>query len=897
MGEVYRARDTRLDRIVAIKILPPAVASDPERRARFEREAKTVAALSHPHICTLHDVGEDAASVFLVMEYLEGQTLAERLQKGPVPVDEAIQYGADIAAALAAAHRSGIVHRDLKPGNVIITKSGVKLLDFGLAKLRASAEHATFPAASVPTHSRPLTAAGGVMGTLQYMAPEQLEGRATDARTDIWALGLVLYEMVTGKRAFDGRSNASVIVAILEREPVPAASLCRVMPPGLERLISRCLSKSPEDRWDSAHDLADELWWIMQSDAGAPARRSATARWWTIARTGALVAAGTAAGAAIAWQLEPRSVPGRVVHSLVDVGPAEEVNSGGHPSSWIPTPGGSRTSLAWAPDGGSLVFVGRAAGVQQLYVRSLDTDGARPIPRTEGAQLPVISADGRWVAFWANGAIRKVLLAGGPVTTLLSGQADPPVGLAWGVNGGLLYSSAGIIWRGVSGMPSQVTRPREGDWGPHQLPQWLPGETAFLYTIRKGEQRATGSLVAQRLATGEVVPLLSDGVDGRYVAGRLLFMRQGVLYGVPFDADRLQVIGEPVALMSDVSQALSGYEQKNITGAGQFSVSRDGSLAYVPGSVVPYPESSVVTIGRDGSVSASEMPPRSYLSVRVSRDRRKIAAVTMTLEGARAFTYDIDRGVLTPVAGPGEVFWPIWSPEGDMLAFAEFTGGISRLVTLPNGSARKSTLVEPLASDSYSGPSSWSAIRDEIVGLRNGDIWVFPAAPGGKPRPLLETAAAEMWPELSPDGQWLAYGSDVSGRTEIYVQPYPGPGTVVQVSAEGGRSPAWSARGDELFFLTPPDRANTSGMMAVSVSVAAASALQVGAPRRLFSFDHEQTGFDCWPLRCYDLAGDGARFLVVQTPRVPPPPAARYIHLVQNWIEELNAKVQPSNRR
>jgi serine/threonine-protein kinase len=533
MGDVYRARDTRLERTVALNVLPAHFASEPTLRARFEREARAISALDHPHICTLPDVGEQDRQAYLVMEHLEGETLAERLKEGPLSLVQALEVGTQIADALAAAHKHGIVHRDLKPGNVMLTKAGVKLLDFGLAKLTGHAERPVVEdLTSAPTESGPLTSRGTILGTVPYTAPEQLEGRPADARTDLWALGVILYEIVAGRRAFEGTSQVSLIGAILEREPAPLATLQPLTPPSLERLVKRCLAKSPEDRWDTAHDVADELRWIAQgglAPAGAPtvpARR----RWALVASALAVaVVSGVVVG------LVDRRVPATprvaVVRSLLDVSPAEELNAGGVSTTWLPTPGGSRTALAWTPDGRSVVFVGRRGGVQQLYVRDLDAEQARPLEGTEGAQVPVVAPDGRSVAFWASGAILRVALGGGPAAVLVKDVPSIPIGLASRGDGRLFYGVDEDVIRsaGAERAPTAVTTKLEGEVS-QVLPHLLPDGQALLYTVRhRVSTWGDEEVVAHVFATGERKALLRDAADGRYVpSGHLVFLRRGV---------------------------------------------------------------------------------------------------------------------------------------------------------------------------------------------------------------------------------------------------------------------------------------------------------------------------------------------------------------------------------
>ena len=576
MGQVYEARDSRLDRTVAIKTLPPALGFDPERRARFEREAKAIAGLSHPGICTVYDVGEQPsqgpgpATLYLVMEHLIGETLAARLQRGPLPLTQALAVAAEIADALSAAHRQGVVHRDLKPGNVMLAKSGegrqgssrAKLLDFGLAKLKGLGEP---PAAGQPAQQpdSSLTTEGRIVGTLQYMAPEQVEGKPADARTDVWALGALLHEMLTGKRAFEGASAADLMAAILDREPTPLSTVEPATPLALERLVLQCMAKAPDDRPDTAHDVANELRRIAQTGAAAPTAgagphslRARRVLPWAAGFTVLLVAGGLAA----LW-LWPARVPSAlVVWSALQVAPAEEVNGGGVVPGLLPTAGGSLTALAWTPDGTTLVFVGRRAGRQQIYVRRLDATEARPLPNTGNAQAPAVSPDGRYVAFWADGAIRKVPIGGGPASEVLPGVPLPPCGLVWDAAGRLFLGRNGRIWMvTATGEPRQLTTVVGGDELGQTLPFPLPGGRVVLYTARKGLSQSSGDeVVALTLATGERKPLLSPAADARYLpTGHLVFLRRGVLYAAPFDPERLQLRGPEVPVLDGVAQALT----------------------------------------------------------------------------------------------------------------------------------------------------------------------------------------------------------------------------------------------------------------------------------------------------------------------------------------------------
>jgi len=901
MGEVYKARDTRLDRTVAIKVLPPDLTGDPERRARFEREAKTVAGLNHPHICTLHDVGDHEGQMFLVMEHLAGQTLAERLAKGPVPLEQALTIATEIADALSTAHRQGVIHRDLKPANVMLTKGGAKLLDFGLAKLTGHGEQ---PAAmqvvsAAPTEAATLTGQGVIVGTVQYMAPEQLEGKPADARTDLWALGAVVYEMVTGRRAFEGASVVSLMGAIFEREPPPIASLQPLTPPPLDHLVRQCLAKSPDDRPDSAHDVANDLRWMRQTSGvvGLSAAQPLRRRDGRTALVAAGVVAGTLVGAGLMWLLRPASPQVILTRPNLDVRPADELSSTGQVEpTFQPTPGGSRTALVWTPDGQAIVFVGRQGGVQRLYVRRLDGAEARPLDNTEGAQVPAVSADGRWVAFWAGGAIRKVPVGGGPVMDLVPGFQDPPWGLAWDARGRLFIGrgNGGAIWMvPAEGAPGPATKVAKGEMA-HTLPWPMPDGETLLYTVRK-RQWSWGDeeVVAQTLATGARKVLLKDAVDARYMPpGHLVFLRRGVLFAVPFDAGRLEVRGTPTAVLNAVAQALTAGDSDHVTGAGQFSIAPNGSLAWLPGPVVPYPDAALVMVDRRGRIFPLQAPVRSYgTAARLSPDGRRLAVMIRSLTDVGVRLYDVTRGTTSVLAGGGEAWIPIWSPDGQRLAFEWLTDGrLAPALQPADGTAPPQVLMDGDITVSSFTPDGRqvAAVRESrdmvLVNVEPGKSDVRPLTPGSR--------HVERWPEFSPDGRWLAYGSNVSGRFEVYVRPYPGPGPAEPISVDGGWSPAWSPSGREVFFVSLPDQEGKRRMMVVDF--AAASPPRIGRPRELFAFDPRTLRFACAPVRCFDVTSDGQHFYATQTGTPPPPPVVTHVNLILNWLEELKAKVPPA---
>jgi len=924
MGEVYKARDTRLDRSVAIKILPSELSADPDRRKRFEREARAVAALNHPHICALHDVGvatlpdlaprvlggdERAAAGpvtihYLVMEHLEGQTLADRLLKGKLPLEQALELAAQIADALDAAHKHGIIHRDLKPGNVMLTTAGAarqgapqaKLLDFGLAKLKA--EGSASPAerlSALATAPAPLTAAGTIVGTLQYMAPEQLEGKEADARTDLWALGTILYEMVTGKRAFEASSSANLIAAVLDHEPPSLSSLQPLTPPALERLVKKCLAKAPDDRWDSAHDVADELRWVSQaSDAGTTSNpRSPVQRRVAWALAPAAIVAAALLGAVVQHFAETRdATPSGVVRSFLDVRPAEEVTAGSDAPAV--TPAGSRTALTWTPDGGTLIFAGIQAGVRRLYSRRLDEGGARPVEGTEGARVLAVSPDGRWLAFWADAAIKKVRLSGGPPDDVLSGQVDAPTGLAWDAGGGLFVSVNAemkpIVRVPAGGSPVAVTTLQDTELV-HGMPSVLPDGSALLYTVRRRYMSwGDEDIVAQPLPRGEPKVIIRNGSDARYVAtGHLVFLRQGRLFAIAFDPKQLRVMGTAEPLVDSVAQSLWGSDHP---GAGHFAVSNKGLLAYIPSSSPLPPERALVSVGRDGRVALLSPERRPFNSnVKLSPDGRRLAVQILSLTELSLYVYDLDRGSLTLLNKEGESATPIWAPDGRRLWFKWHKDGHSCLAACSTDEGTAPSVV----MRSNARPSSLSPTGRELLlvdGWPSSDILRAVVENGQmrQPERLMTTPDKEQWAEFSPDGRWLMYSTDASGRFEIYVQPYPGPAARTQVSANGGEAPAWSRNGREIFFVRTDGRGH-AWMMTAAFEPSAPH--PVGTPRPLFEIADGLT-FTSGPTRSYDVSPDGQRFYVVQQSVAPHGPVTR-IDIVTNWFEELKAKV-PAGR-
>jgi serine/threonine-protein kinase len=913
MGEVYKARDTRLGRTVAIKILPHEVAADPERRRRFEREARAVSALNHPHICTLYDIGSTSspqaaggANVdYLVMEYLEGESLAHRLLKGPIPLTQALEYGIQIADALTKAHRQGIVHRDLKPGNVMITKSGAKLLDFGLAKLKLPQSVAASDATSALPTQESVTATGTVPGTVPYLAPEQLEGKDADARSDLFAFGAVLYEMLTGRRAFEGASPAIVIAAILEHDPPPLSSLQHSVPPALEWLVKRCLAKDPDERWDSAHDIAAELQWIARTPSVAATSRPS--RWPRRIVIFAAGLGGVALGVALTLPLahRPAAPAGTVLRAQVTIRPAGEFGGRNRLPRAVRTArsaGGGRTALALSPDGRQLVFVARNGDLQQLYSRALDGDRAAPLAGTLGAEVPFFSPDGRWIGFWADGQLRKIPAQGGPATAICDVAEPSPFGASWGDAGDIVFAMQrdGRIWRvpANGGTPQPLTVLAEGEFE-HRLPQMLPGGRGLLFTVRRdyyGWSRADVCVQPAGSRSHRVV--VSRAADARYVdTGHLVFMRLGTLAAVPFDPDRLEVAGNQAGLIDNVAQAINNVHGSLDSGAGQFSVSRSGTLAYVTGGVPQPLTSRLATMDRDGTIHPLPIEPRSYgAPVRLSPDGRRLATIVVETMRRDVWICDLSRATAYRLTTDAEAHFPLWSPDGRFVTFSSATRGRFTIArTAADGSGDSETLG---TGNDRRQPSSWSPDGRTLlcvivpVGRTDNDVWALSGTrPPFSMTPVIGTPFSEDHPEFSPDGHCLAYQSNTTGRMEVYLQRYPGPPQSVVVSSGGGTDPAWNPNGRELFYLSP-DEAGVTWMTAVAIRTE--PAIAAGTPRRLFAVKGASMAGD--PIRQYDVAPDGQHFVLRLPEESPPPVPVTEIELVQNWFEELRAKV-PARRQ
>src|SRR2546421_267211 len=874
MGEVYRARDTRLERTVAIKILPRELSNDSIRKQRFEREAKTISNLNHPHICVLHDVGSQDGIDYLVMECIEGETLARRLEKGPLRLEQALKYGAQIADALDKAHRSGVVHRDLKPGNIMLTPTGAKLLDFGLAKPAVSLISA---ATLSGVQASPVTAEGTIVGTFQYMSPEQVEGKELDERSDIFSLGAVLYEMVTGKRAFEGKSQLSVASAILEKEPEAISAVRPLTPQTLDHAIRRCLAKDPEERWQTARDLELELKWMSGggSQAGfaaAPIGEVSSRLWkaWTVASV--LGVATIALGVVLGWKTFHSKSPARDMPVVRFDIPLTTADSSAF--SFLTLDRG----VAIAPDGSRVVFRVPGVSASRLFLRNINAPGILVLPGTEGAFYPFFSPDGQSIAFFAAGKLKAMALSGGAPAVICDATNLQSSG-AWGTDGNIYFSTGaapGLMVR----VPADGGTPEKVGTGVTDAiasiqPIVLPGAEAILEGVWDGKSFDSWRIDAVRLGTGERRTVLRNAYSPRFVSpGILLFVRESSLLAVPFDPKQLETRGNPVSVLEGVLSAM-------VYGTAQYDVSNDGDLVFV-GSESSALQNHLVWRERDGKAQEIALPPNFYQAPRISPDGREVA-VTVRSPDPHIWIYNIARGTLRRVSfAPGEDEVPAWSPDGKRVAYASNSRHQLSWVSA-DGSTGEEQIV-PVNSHIHIG--SWShdgklMVYESFGKTTNREIWVLPLEGERKPYPLLNTNFDHRSPALSPDGQWLAYQSNESGREEVYVKKFPGPGEKMQISGNGGTSPVWGKNRLELFYR------NGGKQMVASISTK--GAFTAGNPRGLF----ENPAWAWQSGAKYDVTPDGKRIIAVELSEgiILSP-----MHVVLNWKAELAARMATQER-
>ncbi len=917
MGEVYRARDTRLNREVALKLLLDAVALDPERLARFTREAQLLASLSHSNIGAIYGLEHSDGQHALVLELIEGPTLADRVARGPVPIEEALAIAKQIAEAVEAAHAQGIIHRDLKLANIKVRPDGtVKVLDFGLAKgtERAQTDVLMTGAANLtasPTLLSPamMTTAGVILGTAAYMAPEQARGKAVDHRADIWAFGCVLFEMLTGRRAFEGDIVTDTLAGVLRGEPEWTA-LPAETPRSISRLLRRCLEKDPRNRLQSIGDARLEIADALSSPEPAIVATAGAWRRWVPWVAAALIA--LAAIVVDKMKPQPATTDPHVTRSLIALEPFDERQP--------PPPGQparprmarqDRTALALSPDGRTLVF--RAwvldarpnGGTQsQLFVRALDSLTPVPIATTTGSENPFFSPDGKWIAYWDGGEIRRVPSTGGdaaftPVTKIADGARL--FGASWGDDDRIVFATATGLWRvpASGGTVESIAKTRTNE-NARLLPYVLPGSRAVLFTVQWTPYRwDDAQVLVHSLTDNSEKVLLSDAADARYVSsGHLVFIRRGKLMAAPFDIGRMEVTGPAVAIVDDVMQAAGMPNSNSDSGAGQFAVAVQGTLAYVTGGVQRNDPTELVWIDRDGGPAESVGTPLgTFGSPRVSPDGRQVlmfSGATPYEGGNRLWVFDFARRTHVPLTAPDErILWGVWSPDGQQVVYEKLDPGRGTLYARrADGSGGAQQIAE--ARPAFQTPGSWSRTgklafveTDTATGL---DIRVLDIAAGDRTGTIaVQTAASDSYPEFSPDGKWLAYASDTSGRFEVYVQPLSGSGSRILVSIAGGVAPVWRRDGGELYYYW-----NSNGvfqMYAASISMNG-TAMTAGTPRELFKLDFSSNRISTTgPVRGYDVTPDGRRFLFFRAGELPPLEPSQLV-LVTNWMQELKQKVK-----
>jgi len=865
MGEVYRGRDTRLERTVAIKVLPAHLAANAEYRQRLEREARAIASLNHPHICQLHDIGSQDGIDFLVMEYLEGETLASRLGGGALAVEEVLRYGIQVADALDKAHGKGITHRDLKPGNVMLTKGGAKLLDFGLARMGVAGRGMADSAA--PTVAAELTQMGTLLGTMQYMAPEQLQGKDADARSDIFALGVVLYEMASGRKAYPASDPATLIAAIMSSTPPPITTAPGKAPPALERAVRRCLVRDPDARWQSARDLMLELKAIAEGDvatAAAPlaAPQAAARRAW------------------LPWVLWAGTALVCVVFAVLYYRrPAEEQRALRffiYPEEKTPL----GDTLAVSPDGKLLAFTAVSDGRVRIWVRPLDSLSARPLAGTENALFPFWSPDSRFLGFFADGKLKKVDVNGGAPQTLC--DAANGTGGAWNRDGVILFAPGrgdALHRAPAAGGPSTPVTVFEQSRreNSHRWPHFLPDGRRFLYLVRSAQLEHHG-LCAGDLNSKTQKRILNTLNRVAYAPpsggglGHLLFIREASLTAQPFDPEKLELRGEPFPVAEKVMRG-------GLFGGATFSVSANGLLAYRSGEGGG---GQLAWFDRQGKrLETIGQQAYAYVGFALAPDGKRVVVARGDAGNLDLWLVDLARGNLPSrfTFDPATDWFPVWSPDGSRIAFATVReqAHAQAVYVKPSSGVGKEDLLHKGGSSIY--PTDWS--RDgrflayvETAGKTRQDVWVVPLAGDRKPIPFLQTEFSERSARFSPDAKWIAYVSDESSRTEVYVQAFqPGSGVVGkwQISSVGGSEPVWRRDGQELFYMAP------DGSI-MSVEIKAGAGFQAGVPRPLFQARPPDQGAG---VQRFDVTADGRRFLVLTYAEEA---AASPITVVTNWM-------------
>jgi len=877
MGEVYRASDTRLGRHVAVKVLPAHLSSNVELKQRMEREARAISSLNHPHICTLHDIGSQDGIDFLVMELVDGETLADRLQRGALPFDEALKIAIQVADALDKAHSRGIVHRDLKPANIMLAKNGPKLMDFGLAKpapALTSASGSSPLTPSTPTMSvvalsasaSPLTQKGTVVGTFQYMAPEVLQGSEVDARSDIFSFGCVLFEMFTGRRAFEGKSQFSVLGAILDKEPDRISVVQPNSPPRLDETVRRCLAKTPDQRYGCMHDVGIQLQTLSESAPHAAVTQAESnsgkfSLWsWLVAGVAVLIA--LSIGAAYIFQ---KPATAAVVRSSI-----------------LPPAGATFLLMAVAsgppvlsPDGTRLAFTARdEKGRVTMYVRALNSGTAQALTGTDDAMYPFWSPDSREIGFFATGKLRKIDASGGPPQTIC--EAPNGRGGAWSKDGVIVFTpitSASLLRVPASGgnpEPASKLDPALGE-NSHRWPFFLPDGKHFLYWVRTAQGVQGNALYVGELGSLQAKQLMKSETMAQYACGYLLFMRDQTLMARAFKPRTLEILGEATPVAEHI--AINGSVTRPI-----FSASENGTLAYEAGETAG--NWNLQWVARDGKPVGVVAQPDRYFYPALSPDGTRLAVNLFNgTQGTQdIWIFDLARGTKTRLTfGIASQISAAWSPDGKTVFYqSNAKGGLHIYSKAADGSGAEQTVIE--SKDAEEAIPTPSPDGRYLVYLRRSggqplDLWAVPLFGDHKPFAVVQSAFAKSEPSISPNGRWLAYQTDESGRNELYITAFPGGGAKWQVSTNGGIDGRWKKDGRELYFLDPTDN-----LVAVDVNTAG-NAPQLGVPHVLFQANgiQRQTG-------PYDVSADGKKFLL-NTGNLKE--GSDPLTLVLNWPAEL----------
>jgi serine/threonine protein kinase len=849
MGEVYRARDTRLDRFVAVKILHSNLSCSPELKARFEREARTLSSLCHPHICSLYDVGKDGDVEFLVMELLEGETLSARLQRGPLPVSAVVKLGIEVADALAKAHRLGVIHRDLKPSNIMLTVNGAKLMDFGLAKpsvvgTGAGPSLADLATATIQSPSTPLSSAGTLIGTIQYMAPEQIEGKDADARSDIFALGLVLYEAVAGRRAFEGKTHLHIASAILQKDPPPITTdNPDVGLPPLDYTIRTCMAKQPDERFQTAQDVKLQLGGLSHSasaisERSAPKGRPSAA----LIAMAAVILALLITVSFVVRELRnrPASSGTGVTRFTITLPPRQELAVN------------NSQAVVLSPDGRHLAYVAAENGVSHLYIRGLDQFDAVTIPDSEGTTFPFFSPDGAWIAFFSQGKLKKAPSNGGvpvvicEVPTFFGGTWTPQDVIVVAVPN---YGLASVPASG--GSLQKISMPLKDIIYP-QGPTWFAGGEWIAFTDFLIEHL---SIKAVKLSTGEVRTILRNAQAPSFVQGHMMYFQGGTLWSVLFDPTTVTVQGSPIQIQSGINQ--EDY-------VPQFGTSETGALAYAPGPAGNFSR-NMYLVDRKGQEQKLDIPARDYVDPVISPDGKRIACLFRSVAGQQLVIMDRDSGLFTTLLSSGFNAAPAWMADGKTLLFDSVDTQQRAIYQIAaDGSSARQVLHTTLLNSHVTSVAGEYAAVVVNTPATGADLWLLSLRNPEDMRPFKNTAAAERQGSLSPDGHWMAYVSNDSGHPEIYVEPVPGPGGRRQISSDGGEEPRWVRNGREITYR------NGSKMMSVPVQLQ--PAFQTGRPIELFDSKFDR-GFG---VAGYDVTPDGQTFLMTR-PEHPAPTEIRVV--------------------